>query len=69
MKRAIKQRIQALYTQYISLATFIHDDDADFLLEDHDTAKKRKRKRQIFRRVLKDMELLEKELREFDPFL
>jgi len=67
LKRAIKERIQLLCASYISLASFIPDEDAEYLLGLHGEQKK-KRSIKIMMRMLKEMDKLEKEIREFDPF-
>ena len=67
LKRAIKDRIRLLCASYISLASFIPDDDAEYLLGLHGEQKK-KRSIKIMLRMLKEMDKLEKEIRGFDPF-
>ena len=67
LKRAIKERIQLLCASYISLASFIPDEDAEYLLGLHGEQKK-KRSIKIMMRMMKEMDRLEKEIREFDPF-
>ena len=67
LKQAIKDRIRELCAAYISLASFIPDEDADYLLGLHGEQKK-KRSIKIMMRVLKEMDKLEREIREFDPF-
>lgn len=70
MKRAIKERIRILVAGYISLATFVDDDSVDFLefstgSDDKEIIKK---KSMIYKEVIKSMDRLEKEMRDFDPF-
>ena len=67
LKRAIKDRIRVLCASYISLASFIADEDAEYLLGLHGE-QKGKRPIKIMVRMLKEMDRLEKEIREFDPF-
>jgi len=67
LKRAIKERIQLLCVSYISLASFIPDEDAEYLLGLHGEQKK-KRSIKIMMRMLKEMDMLEKEIRNFNPF-
>lgn len=67
LKRAIKDRIRVLCASYISLASFIPDEDAEYLLGLHGE-QKGKRSIKIMMRMLKEMDKLEKEIREFDPF-
>lgn len=67
LKRAIKERIQLLCASYISLASFIPDDDADYVAGLHGDPNAR-RVRRIFKKMLKDMRRLEREIRSFDPF-
>lgn len=67
LKRAIKDRIRFLCASYISLASFIPDEDAEYLLGLHGEQKK-KRSIKIMMRMLKEMDELEREMRDFDPF-
>ena len=69
MKIAIKERIRTLVAGYISLATFIDDESVDFLeanigITDKEIIKKKSR---IYKKVIKDIESLEKEISEFNP--
>ena len=66
LKRAIKERIQLLCASYISLASFIPDKDAEYLLGLHGE-QKNKRSIRIMMRVINEMDRLEKEIREFKP--
>ena len=61
LKKAIKERIGILYGAYISLATFIPDED----LEQFRKSKKFRKK--IYEKMFDDMEKLEKEIQGFDP--
>lgn len=65
VKRAIKERIQQLAAYYVSLATFVPDDDADYAAGLYGEPNK-KRVRRIFVRVICEMDRLEKEIREFE---
>jgi len=67
LKRAIKERIQLLCASYISLASFLPDEDAEYLLGLHGEQKK-KRSIKILMRMMKEMDKFEKEIRNFDPF-
>ncbi|HUC88916.1 MAG TPA: hypothetical protein VMR49_02700 [Candidatus Paceibacterota bacterium] len=67
LKRAIKDRIRLLCASYISLASFIPDEDAEYLIGLHGEQKK-KRSIKIMMRMMKEMDKLEKEIRNFDPF-
>ena len=61
IKLAIKERIRLLAGAYISLAGFVDDDDIQFA-ENNPNSKKT---RAIYLKVLEDMELAKKEIREF----
>jgi hypothetical protein len=61
IKKAIKDRISLLAGAYISLAGFVNDDDIRFA-EDNPKSKKT---RAIYLKVLEDMEIAKKEMREF----
>ena len=67
LKRAIEDRIRVLCASYISLASFIPDEEVDYMLgllgERNKTLS-----RKIVTRIIHDMDKLEKEIREFDPF-
>lgn len=64
LKIAIKERIQLLCAAYISLASFVPECDIDILLD----SKKRPQHIKIFKRVLKELNKNEKEIKNFDPF-
>ena len=61
IKQAIKERIRLLAGAYISLAGFVDDDDIRFA-EDNPKSKKT---RAMYHKVLEDMEIAKKEMREF----
>ena len=61
IKQAIKERIRLLAGAYISLAGFVDNDDIRFA-EDNPKTKKT---RAMYRKVFEDMELAQKEMREF----
>lgn len=67
LKMAIKERIRLLVASYISLASFIADDDVDFL-ESGDVQKRKRKVIRIYNRVFKDFERLRKEIESFNPF-
>ena len=67
LKRAIKDRIRVLCASYISLASFIPDEDVEYLLGLRGE-QKGKKPIKIMIRMIKEMDKLEKEIREFDPF-
>jgi len=67
LKMAIKERIRLLVASYISLASFISDDDVDFL-ESSDTKKRKGKVIRIYNRVFRDFEKMRKEIEAFDPF-
>jgi hypothetical protein len=61
IKQAIKERIRLLAGAYISLAGFVNDDDIRFA----ENNSKSKKARTIYLKVLEDMEIAKKEMREF----
>lgn len=63
MKRAIKQRMQELASMYISLATFIDDDEVDYMQENLGT----KKSKEIARRVIREIDELTKDMNKFKP--
>lgn len=64
LKMAIKERIRLLVASYISLASFIPDDDVDFL-QSSDTKKRKGKVIRIYNRVFRDFERMRKEIEEF----
>lgn len=71
LKKSIMERISFLASCYVSLATFVDDDDVEFLLSDTSLStdkKKLAKVSRIYKKVLKDMEAFKAEIREFDPF-
>lgn len=69
LKRSIKERIRFLGGAYISLASFVSDEDVDFLIESFGSKSKKKMKRKaiIYKKIIKEMEKLEKEIKAFRP--
>ena len=67
LKRAIKDRIRVLCASYISLASFIPDEDVEYLLGLHGE-QRGKKPIKIMMRMIREIDKLEKEIREFDPF-
>ncbi len=64
LKRAIKERVRLLVGSYISLASFVPDEDVDAVIEGTD----KERIKTIYRKVLVEMEKLTEEMADFDPF-
>ena len=63
MKASIKERIQLLCGLYISLASYINDDDFKLLIEG-----KKRHKRRIYRQIANDLKDLTEEIRKIDLF-
>lgn len=66
LKMAIKERMRLLVASYISLASFIDDDLVD--IAENSSRNGKEKIKEIYAMVLKDMEVLESEIRAFDPF-
>lgn len=62
MKTSIKERVRLLYGLYISLATYVCDDDFKLLIEG-----KKKHKKRIYKRIAKDIEEYTTEIQDFKP--
>jgi len=61
LKKAIKERIKILYGAYISLATFIADEDLESF------RKSKKVRKRIYEKIFEDMETARKEIEKFKP--
>lgn len=63
LKASIKERIRVLCGVYIALASFVPDEDIEFLMlhTDH------KRQKQVFNKILREMKKNRREIKEFDP--
>jgi len=61
IKQAIKERIRLLAGAYISLAGFVDDDEIRFA----ENNPKSKKTRAVYLKMLEDMEIAKKEMREF----
>ena len=61
MKESIKERIRLLCGMYISLATYVCDEDFKTLI----TGSKRQ-KRAIYKKMVRDMDVLRKEIKDFE---
>jgi hypothetical protein len=61
LKQAIKERIRILAASYISLASFIDDDELAFV----ERNPKSKKTRAIYLKVIRDMEKAKNEMRRF----
>lgn len=61
MRIAIKERIRILATSYVSLASFIDDDELAFA----ERNPKSKRTRVIYLKVIRDIEKAQREMRRF----
>lgn len=64
MKLAIKERIRVLAASYISLTSFIDDDDLAFA----ERNPKSKRTCEIYLKVIKEMEKAQREMKRFKIF-
>ena len=67
LKRAIKERIQLLVAAYISLASFVTDEDADYVAGLYGKVTKKKVRR-VYAKVIYEIKKLEAEIKSFDPF-
>lgn len=67
MKAALKERIRELCGAYIALSSYVPDEDADYIAGLYGKPEGR-RVRRIFKKMLKEMRRLTREIREFDPF-
>jgi hypothetical protein len=64
LKRSIKERIRMLAGAYISLATFIPDEDAEYVSVLHGEPNQ-ERVREIFSKVISEMDKLRKDMEGF----
>lgn len=70
LKQSIKERISFLAACYVSLATFVDDDDVDFLLDTESGASEERLKRvsEIYQKVRHDIDEYQKEIDDFKLF-
>ncbi len=70
LKRSIKERIRLLTAAYISLASFVPDDDYEYVNAVQWDEKKldKNQQKRIFRKVLREMDKLREEIKSFNPF-
>ncbi len=61
LKKAIKERMRILCGAYISLGTFIPDDDLELF------RKSKKFRKMMYEKIFDEMEKMKKEIRDFDP--
>lgn len=61
MKQALRERMKLLAAAYISLATFIDDDDVEFVFENRDSQKTK----DVAARVCEDLDRAQEEMRDF----
>jgi len=61
MKKALKDRMRHLAAAYISLASFVDDDEVEVIFKN----KKSRRSKAIFKRVLNDIESARKQMKKF----
>jgi hypothetical protein len=59
VKKSLKKRIRGLMAAYISLATFVDDDEVLAVMEHPEKSA------QVYHKVLADMDLYEKEIKDF----
>lgn len=64
LKRSIEERLRLLAASYISLATFVPDDDFEYINSLHGEPDK-EQVRQVFDRVLAEMDKLRKDMESF----
>jgi|SRR3989344_4499716 len=64
LKLAIKERIQLLCAAYISLASFVADEDIDILSNPQST----KKDKIMLKKILREMDKNRKEIKSFKPF-
>ena len=70
LKRSIKERIRLLVAAYIALASFVPDDDYEYVNSVLWNEKRpdKKQEQRIFRKMLKEMDKLREEIKNFNPF-
>ncbi len=61
MKQALKERMKLLAAAYVSLATFIDDDDVEFIFEN----KNSQRAKDVAAKVCEDLDIAQEEMRNF----
>ncbi len=63
MKKALKDRMRHLAAAYVSLATFVDDEDIEFSFK----YKKSRKTRAIYLKVIKNIKKAQKEMWQFKP--
>lgn len=61
MKKALKERMKYLAAVYVSLATFVDDEDVEMVFKN----KKSRQSKEVFQKVLKAMERAQRQMKQF----